>query len=474
MDVETDDDPGDIGMTENGRKERNWYYIREWYEGNFTFTGAWCYEDGNRGILVDSMHGGTMILEHRLLKSMAEGRAGDDLRFKLIARGFAKIDGSREIASQDMCPPRPAFFMLDLTSKCNFKCRYCLREIEGNNESITWEQLDKTLDFLIAYAREYHLPGMTIQPWGGEPMIEFEKILHIRKRFDDEEIPLCMTMETNGSLMTEEAAEKLKQARVKVGISIDGYPAIHNYYRRLRGGQESFEDVWRGIQNLKKAGFTRIGGIGVVTRKTLEHLEDVLDFYVNVLGSDGFKLSIMHSPADSELCADMLDEHEIQQYAERLIEQLCVYYRSGKRVLESSISNRMANLIYRCNQNICVSNGCRGGRRLLSVDKYGDIYLCELMDMPDQRIGNVSDGRTIPEMVEQAISGKEYFREKKEEKCETCPWWYYCGGGCTGIVLYEKGCVEGVDPVSCAFNRAAYQKLAEIMLSDPELALKFI
>ena len=68
---------------------------------------------------------------------------------------------------------------------------------------------------------------MTIQPWGGEPMIEFEKILHIRKRFADEGIPLCMTMETNGSLVTEEAAEKLKQVGVKVGISIDGLSLIH-------------------------------------------------------------------------------------------------------------------------------------------------------------------------------------------------------------------------------------------------------
>ena len=96
-------------MTGNGRRESNWYYIKEWHDGNFVFTGAWCYEDGNRGILVDSMHGGTMILEYHLLKSVVEGRAGDDLRFKLIARGFAKTDGSREIASQDMCPPRPAF-----------------------------------------------------------------------------------------------------------------------------------------------------------------------------------------------------------------------------------------------------------------------------------------------------------------------------------------------------------------------------
>jgi uncharacterized protein len=305
-------------------------------------------------------------------------------------------------------------------------------------------------------------------------MIEFEKILHIRKRFTEEDIPLSMTMETNGSLITEEAAEKLREADVKVGISIDGNPEIHNYYRHLQGGQDSFEYARKGIENLRKAGYTSLGGIGVVTKRTLAHLDEVLDYLIRDLGFDGFKLSIMHSPADSDLCSEVLDEGEIQEFAVRLIDKLCDCYRQGIHIAESSISNRMANLIYRCNNNICVSNGCRGGRRLLSIDKHGKIFLCELMDMPDQMIGSVEDAVSIPDMVEKAIKEKEYFKEKKIPQCEACPWKYYCGGGCTGIVLYEKGKVDGVDPISCAFNRTVYQKLVEIMLTDPQLAMKFI
>ena len=228
------------------------------------------------------------------------------------------------------------------------------------------------------------------------------------------------------------------------------------------------------MENLRCTGFETIGGIGVVTKQTLAHLEDVLDYCVKELRFTGFKLTIMHSPADHALCKEMLDEKEIEEYAERLIDRFCMYYRQGFTSAESSISNRMANLIYRSKNNICVSNGCRGGRRLLSIDKHGTIFLCEMMDQPAQAIGHVSEARSIPEMVENAIREKDYFHEKRTPQCEECPWWYYCRGGCTAIVIYEKGHTEGIDPISCRFNRTVYPRLAEIMMNDPELALKFI
>lgn len=61
--------------------------------------------------------------------------------------------------------------MLDLTSKCNFCCEYCLRYITGNEESITDLELENNLDKLVAYCRKYHIRGLDIQPWDGEPML---------------------------------------------------------------------------------------------------------------------------------------------------------------------------------------------------------------------------------------------------------------------------------------------------------------
>ena len=170
----------------------------------------------------------------------------------------------------------------------------------------------------------------------------------------------------------------------------------------------------------------------------------------------------------------MLSEEEIAEYANRLFERLCQYYREGIETAEASVSNRMANLIYRNDRNICISNGCRGGRRMLSIDKHGTIFLCELMDFPEQAIGTVYESRSIPEMVEDALKTKDYFSEKRIDECDACPWHYYCRGGCTAIVQYECGKVQGVDRISCAFNRAIYPRLAELMLNDPKLAEKFI
>ena len=455
-------------------RKQKYFKLSPVKKGSFEFHGCYYIKEKEKALLIDGKNGGTIVVDKTLLEEIESGEISDDLRYKLISRGFAKEQNSPSVVCIENCPPRPTFFLLDLTSKCNFCCEYCLRYITGNEESITDLELENNLDKLVDYCRKYHIRGLDIQPWGGEPMLELEKIVRIRERFEQEGIPLNLTMETNGSLITPKAARILKENKVRVGISVDGHAALHNKYRHFMNGKDTFDSVKKGVENLRKAGFESIGGIGVVTRSTLENLDEVLDCLVYDLKFTGFKLTIMHSPSDEQACDYMLNENEIEEFADRLFEKLCDYYRKGIRTAEASVSNRMANLIYRNDRNICVSNGCRGGRRMLSIDKHGTIFLCELMDFPEQAIGTVHEEKSIPEMVEEALKTKDYFTEKRIEKCDECPWRYYCRGGCTAIVQYEKNHVEGVDPISCAFNRAIYPRLANLILTDPKLAVKFI
>ena len=61
-------------------------------------------------------------------------------------------------------------------------------------------------------------------------------------------------MQTNGTLLTDEWGEFLKENDFLVGISIDGPPEMHDAYRVDKGGKPTFDRVMRGLDVLKRHG----------------------------------------------------------------------------------------------------------------------------------------------------------------------------------------------------------------------------
>lgn len=66
------------------------------------------------------------------------------------------------------------------------------------------------------------------------------------------------------------------------------------------------------------------------------------------------------------------------------------------------------------------------------------------------------------------MSEKSYFKEKKQPKCEECPWYCYCRGGCTVHIKTQGEQPPAVDEIECAVNRTLYPALVELILSKPE------
>ena len=60
-------------------------------------------------------------------------------------------------------------------------------------------------------------------------------------------------MQANGTLLTEEWGEFLKENDFLVGISIDGPPEMHDAYRVDKGGRPTSARVLRGLDVLDTA-----------------------------------------------------------------------------------------------------------------------------------------------------------------------------------------------------------------------------
>lgn len=441
-------------------------WIEGYQKGKLKVFNLAAFTERDRCMLLRPETGTVLGIESKLLESLKDRNISEELAFVMVQRGLASFDKSREIS--DFCEGiKPEFFLIDLTKKCNLECRYCFREFEDDYPEMTMEMTDKICDSLLAYWEKNSGLRLCIQAWGGEPLLGLPLILHIRERFDEAGRNPEIVMETNATLITEETAKELFRHRIDLGISIDGMETVHDLQRPFCGGQGSFKKVVQGIQNLRRAGYEGFGTITVVTKNTIKHLPEIIDCFAD-MSLRSVKFNMMRKNSRNMGLAPEPDEFEA--YVEKLISCLHGLYKKQIPFMEQNVAQRMQNLMYRPNNNICNAYGCHGGYRMLSIDSQGKVFPCELTDYQDYCIGNIEE-TDYKEMVSRAISEKrEYFTVREFGECRACPWQYYCRGGCRAAVKYSTGNPAGIDETECAFNKALYPKLIAILLRSPEFA----
>jgi len=407
--------------------------------------------------------GTTLSMCNQLGECFEKRQMTDDMIFLLVQRALADYDKSRPIANCQKCV-LPNFFLIDLTKACNMSCTYCFRDLDAHCGRITEDQLLRICDALIAYWKAHPQIHLSIQAWGGEPLLELSSIVEIRRLFNVVGLHPQIIIESNGTLITPETALILCENNIEIGISIDGHALVHDLQRPLVDGQASLHLVERGISNLREAGCNEFGTITVVTKNTISHLKDILLFFTEKLHLRRIKLNLMRKNERNSDLAVSLDE--IDNYVENLISYMYELYKQRISLVEQNISQRLSNLIFRPNSNICNAYGCQGGYRMLSIDADGCVYPCELSDYPDYCIGEVGTS-DFTDMVRKAIESEhEYFAEKQLDECRGCPWLYFCGGGCRSSVKYNGRNPTEIDRTECAFNKSIYPRLVEILLTD--------
>jgi len=161
------------------------------------------------------------------------------------------------------------------THDCNLRCSYCyMGETERGIMS------EETLKNVIVKMTEHVGKEGSIEfLWhGGEPLIAgldfYKRIVEIQKS-----IPpgyhIKNSIQSNGTLLTEEIADFFASNGFTIGLSLDGPPSIHNQNRAYQNGRGSFEDVMRAIRIAKEK---KIGG-GVVTVMCGESIDKIDEIY---------------------------------------------------------------------------------------------------------------------------------------------------------------------------------------------------
>ena len=178
-------------------------------------------------------------------------------------------------------------------SLCNLDCHYCYyldkAEIYGGREPRM--SLDMLETVVSEYIRANDVPEVTFNWHGGEPLILgldfYRKALEFEQQYADGKI-IHNTLQTNGTLLTEEWAGFLARGGFLVGISLDGPAAVHDRYRKDKGGAPTFEKVMRGLRLLQRAG-VEFNTMSTVNKASEGRGREVYRFFRDSADNNGFE-----------------------------------------------------------------------------------------------------------------------------------------------------------------------------------------
>ncbi|MDG6222464.1 MAG: radical SAM protein [Candidatus Bathyarchaeota archaeon] len=176
----------------------------------------------------------------------------------------------------------PLVISWNMTLRCNLKCAHCYINAEGTKATTTNELSTDASKMLIHQITEVSKPLLILS--GGEPLLR-EDIYDIIKYGADR--GLRMGMGSNGMLIDDEVAKKLKEAGMwTVAISLDSSkPERHDEFRGVKG---CWKHAINAIKALKKAGI-EVQVNCTVTQQNYDEVEDIMALAEN-LGVENFHL----------------------------------------------------------------------------------------------------------------------------------------------------------------------------------------
>lgn len=309
-----------------------------------------------------------------------------------------------------------------LSEACNLKCLHCYQEnhcpvqLEYTKLVSIYNQFK---DLLSKLKMKGHI-NLT----GGEPLCNpyLFKILDLIKEDSD---LITFSLLTNGTLITEEIAQKIKSYNpYYVQVSLEGGKKTNDYIR----GKGTYKSIAKGIINLKKNGiYTSISFTAtnlnykefpkVVKYARKYQVDNVWsDRYIPIGGSEDKKLSLNYQETREYL--EIMQQERAKLYQKKNNKTRISMYRA----LQFQMTNDFAY-------------GCTAGDTLLTVMENGDLVPCRRMPIV---VGNLFQN-DMSYLYFNSPLLKSLREDKIPKDCKKCENSETCRGGlkCLTYALYK-------------------------------------
>ena len=136
-------------------------------------------------------------------------------------------------------------YVILTTTSCNARCFYCYESNLNKTETMTKETAENLIQFMIKH--RFGNQPLSIQWFGGEPLLNQRIIDYIVDRLNELEIPFTSTMISNAFLLNEETIEKLEKWKLKsIQVTLDG---INDDYNKAKNYVYTDVDAYLTVIN---------------------------------------------------------------------------------------------------------------------------------------------------------------------------------------------------------------------------------
>lgn len=286
---------------------------------------------------------------------------------------------------------------------------------------------------------------------GGEPTLcgipFFERAMALQRKYGEGR-RILNTLQTNGTLLTDDWCRFFRDHHFRIGLSIDGPEHLHNIYRKDAHGEGTFSRMMAGLELLQKHG-VEFNTLTTVNAANADHAKEVYTFlrefsdfmqFLPVVESipqaGGGNVALppgIYSKQPHHLAPFSVPAEAYGKFLCTILDEWTRHKDIGRKfvqVFEATLGN-----MTRRPAGLCVHEAVCGHCGV--IEKNGDLYRCDRYVFPEYRIGNILDA-PLHDMMQTNRRFGEYKLDSLPPVCLHCDVADLCFGGCPKDRLNER------------------------------------
>ena len=331
-------------------------------------------------------------------------------------------------------------------SLCNLACDYCYYTEKSKLYRHTPKHImsDELLEkFIREYINCQTTPDIYFTWHGGETMMRpldfYKKVVQLQRKYAGGR-NIVNSIQTNGTLITEDWCRFLHDENWLVGVSIDGPQEFHDEYRKSKTGKPSFRQVMNGIKLLNKFQ-VEWNAMAVVNDFNADYPLEFYHFFKEIgchyiqftpiverifKHPDGRILASPDEGAEAALADFSITPEQWGNF-------LCTIFNEWVRqdvgeyfiqIFDATLANWMGVL-----PGLCSMAETCGHAGVMEFN--GDVYSCDHFVFPEYKLGNIFQKNLIDMMFsDKQLKFGEAKKSTLTEQCRNCEFLFACHGEC--------------------------------------------
>ena len=334
-------------------------------------------------------------------------------------------------------------------------------------------------DVLESYTRQYieaqNTAEVTFTWQGGEPTLMgldfYKRALYFQNQYHQPGMRISNTLQTNGTLLTDEWCHFFKTNNFLVGLSLDGPRELHDAYRVDKGGSPTFDRVIAGLALLKKHQ-VEFNILTCINAANADYPIEVYRFLRDEVGTQFIQfIPIVERENDTgfQEGAQVTDRTvSAEQYGQFLISVFEEWIQQDVGKVFVQIFDVSLGIWYGQPASLCVFRETCG--TALAMEHNGDLYSCDHFVEPGYFLGNI----ITTEMIGM-VSGEKQRRFGLAKRttlpqyCLECEVRFACNGGCPKNRIIKTPQGESGLNYLCAGYKAFFNHIDRPMKRMAEL-----